>query len=746
MSAARSTTFGRYDLLDLLAIGGMAEVFLARTRMGGIARLCVIKRVLPEYSANRQFVSMFIDEARITIGLEHENIVRLLDFGQVDGAYYMAIEYVDGIDLVDVLRAVRERGAGVPPDVAAWIARSIARGLHAAHNARDHRGRSLSIVHRDVSPHNVFVGWDGSVKIGDFGVAAARNKLSRTTPGTVMGKYGYMSPEQAAGDVVDARTDVWAAGVVLWEMLVGARLFATDSPVDTVARVLGLDVPRPSTSRAGVPGALDEICRRALLRPLDARTPSAAVFADELDEFLARRMASADLAAALRAIGLDPERKSARTRVRGRGVPSPLAAQTSTNTRQLPRAQDAEVQRLEAAMRKEPSLALIAALGERYAALGLRGEATSAIRTAAYHYAHRGLLVQAVCTINALRSLADDASFDVDLDWLARLRGCDRRGLEEALARIEHRVFAEAVADADAGSVTSDALEATFVAPKAPLLSLLAAPEFVRLARVARIEHKPICAHVVVEGEHGDALYAVGRGRVVVHTRRVGDAGREPDATAGRSYIAALGEGDFFGEFSFLTHSPRAATVEAASDVVLLRLDRDVVDGLVKAHPAFRDHLVSFYKERVVELVLAKNPILGLLSPEARHGLVAAGDVRKFRDGEAIFEEGDDADEVFVLLAGEVEVSRRSGDVPVFINKLSEGQLFGEMAAAGRTRRTATVRAMGDVEVLAVRRESMDAALASADDVRRLLASAIELRVAETDVRVRETERIFGGL
>jgi CRP-like cAMP-binding protein len=394
-------------------------------------------------------------------------------------------------------------------------------------------------------------------------------------------------------------------------------------------------------------------------------------------------------------------------------------------------------------MRKEPSLALIAELGERYAVLGLRAEAASAIRTAAYHSAHRGLLVQALCTISAVRPLVDEATFDVELERLASLRGSDRRGLDEAVAAIEHHVFAEAVADADAGSVTSDALEATFVAPTAPLLSLLAAPEFVRLARVAQVERKAVGAHVVVEGERGDALYAVGRGRVVVHTRRVGDDG---DGASGRSYLAALGEGDFFGEFSFLTHSPRAATVEADSDVVLLRLDRDVVDALVDAHPKFREHLVAFYKERVVELVLAKNPIIGRLPPDVRHGLVAVAELRKYRDGDAVVQEGDDADEVFVLLAGEAEVTRQSGGFPVFINKLFEGQLFGEMAAAGKTRRTATVRAMGDIEVLAIAHRHVDAAIEKSADVRRLLDASIELRVAETDVRVRETVRIFDGL
>src|SRR5262249_50782151 len=154
-----------YELLQLLAVGGMAEVFLARSHQGGIERRCVIKRVLPRYSTSRQFVSMFIDEARITIGLEHDHIVRLFDFGQVDGAYFMALEYVEGCDLVDVLRAQKARGEGLPAPAAAYIASCALRGLHHAHALLDHRGRPMGIVHRDVSPQNVFIGWNGSVKI-----------------------------------------------------------------------------------------------------------------------------------------------------------------------------------------------------------------------------------------------------------------------------------------------------------------------------------------------------------------------------------------------------------------------------------------------------------------------------------------------------------------------------------------------------------------------------------------------------
>lgn len=262
----KPTTFGKYELLERIAVGGMAEIFLARSAsLGGVTRTCVIKRILPEHSCDRQFVSMFIDEARITIGLDHENIVKLYDFGQVDGVYFMAMEHVDGIDLVDLLRHHRQAELEMDPLAAAYIGRSIARALHHAHVQKDYRGVPLGIVHRDISPHNIFLSWQGDVKVGDFGIAAARNKLTVTQAGTVKGKFAYMSPEQATGTAIDGRADVWAVGVVMHELLTGSRLFAADTPVATIARVLEAPIPTPREKNPRVPAALDEADRKSVV-------------------------------------------------------------------------------------------------------------------------------------------------------------------------------------------------------------------------------------------------------------------------------------------------------------------------------------------------------------------------------------------------------------------------------------------------------------------------------------------------
>jgi serine/threonine protein kinase/CRP-like cAMP-binding protein len=740
-----STTFGRYELRELLAVGGMAEIFLARSRLGGIARTCVIKRILPEYSTSRPFVSMFIDEARITIGLEHEHVVKLLDFGQVDGAYFMAIEYVDGVDLVDILRAAKGLGAGVPPLAAAYIARCMAAGLEAAHTSKDHRGQAMNIVHRDVSPHNVFISWLGAVKIGDFGIASARNKLHTTTvPGTIKGKYGYMSPEQTMASKVDPRADVWATGVVLWEMLVGGRLFATDSPVDTIGRVNEMPIMAPSEQRAGIDPRLDAIVMEALRRPLTMRTQTAGAMAASLDAWIDGRFGAADLEALLPKLGLSRATYHA-ARVRGRATPSARPAGPPRERTASVDPLDARLRGLHEEFREGQSLWTLVDIGERHAAIGQRPQALAAIRTAAAVFAHRGLLVQAVCAIHALRPLIDKSAFDVELSTLGRLRGHDRLRLVDHMATLEYQDFWRLVKEADPAGLGVEQTEQTLAHDVTPLLGAVNLNDFVRLARLSRIERKPQGSTLVREGERSDALYAVGRGRVVVAT-----SSRDDDDVAGgvkgRVYVAALTEGDFFGEFSFLTQSPRSATVEAASDAILLRIDRTAVDELVSADSAFRQPLLEFYKDRVAELLLAKNPIIGALPQEARRGLIKNAQVLKFLDGEAIVKEGDSADELFFILNGEVEVHREEGGIPIFINKLHEGQFFGEMAALHKKPRTATVWAMGTVEVLAVHREEVERILELAQDVRKLFERAILVRAAESEERVRETTRIFEGV
>jgi serine/threonine protein kinase len=281
--------FGRYELVSWLGRGGMAETWRARL-MGaaGVTKSVLIKKVLPEYSGDEAFISMFISEARISATLSHGNVAQVFDFGQVDGDYFLAMEYVDGQPLHRILkRALRSEFSCLPVPVATFIALELCRGLHYAHTRTDDRGQPLGIVHRDISPDNVLISYEGQVKIVDFGIAKARSLRSfDTAPGVVKGKYLFFSPEQARGEVVDARTDVWATGVVLY-LLVCGRL-PLEGPEYVVMRnlVSRQALPRARDVRPDVPSALDAILQKALAMKKEDRFESAHALGDALAGFL----------------------------------------------------------------------------------------------------------------------------------------------------------------------------------------------------------------------------------------------------------------------------------------------------------------------------------------------------------------------------------------------------------------------------------------------------------------------------
>jgi serine/threonine protein kinase len=266
----------------------MAEVYRAVSHgPGGFQRQFVIKRIRQEKAASKEFVEMFINEARISALLEHPNIVQVYDFGQVDGDYFLAMEYLRGRNLLAVGRRLRSNGSDMPPDLAAYVAREVARGLYHAHTLTN-QGKPLGIVHRDVSPSNIMLLRTGGVKLLDFGIARATMKLRTITPigGLVKGKLSYLSPEQVRGQGVDGRSDVFSLGVVLWECLTGLRLFYDPNDLETMRNVLHRPIPKPSEVRTGVPAALDAITLRALQRDLDLRYPDAAALASALEEHL----------------------------------------------------------------------------------------------------------------------------------------------------------------------------------------------------------------------------------------------------------------------------------------------------------------------------------------------------------------------------------------------------------------------------------------------------------------------------
>jgi serine/threonine-protein kinase len=257
--------FGSYLLLDRIAVGGMAEVFVAVRPEERTARLYAVKRILPTLSEDAGFVEMFLDEARLVVQLDHPGIQPVHELGRHGDAYYIALDYVAGRDLRAVLQRARARGTPLPVPLAAYVAARVAEALDHAHRKRGADGRALGIVHRDVSPANVLLGYDGSVRVIDFGIAQAALRTRREDT-VLRGKFGYMSPEMARGEPVDRRSDVFALGVVLHEMLSGERLFGGRSELGTLEKVLSAEIPPPSRRNAAVPPALDAVVLRALAR------------------------------------------------------------------------------------------------------------------------------------------------------------------------------------------------------------------------------------------------------------------------------------------------------------------------------------------------------------------------------------------------------------------------------------------------------------------------------------------------
>ncbi len=279
------TSFGKYLLLERIAVGGMAEIWLA-VRPEAPRRRLVVKRLLPTLADDPAFVTLFLDEARIGAQLDHPGIVPVHDLGREPGGYYLAMDYVPGVDLRALLGQQRRLGQRLPVTITCGIGLRVAEALDHAHRGRAQDGTPLQVVHRDLSPANVLLGFDGGVHVIDFGVASAAFRARRE--GTALrGKFGYLSPEQVRGLPVDRRADVFSLGAVLHEALTGERLFRGPSDLAVLERVRTADVGAPSRVNPGVPKALDEVVLRALAREPAQRFAGAGELAEALRPFAA---------------------------------------------------------------------------------------------------------------------------------------------------------------------------------------------------------------------------------------------------------------------------------------------------------------------------------------------------------------------------------------------------------------------------------------------------------------------------
>lgn len=277
----------RYRVVEKLESGGMAEVFRAESEgLQGFRKQVAIKRVLPHLSEKKRFIAMFLDEARVTAQLTHSNCVQVFDIGVGDNAYFIVMEYVDGANLKSIAESMKKQGKDFPVPAAAFIAHEICKGLSYAHELTDQNGMPLNMVHRDMSPPNVLVTKYGEVKIVDFGLAKASSQLEKSEPGIIKGKFSYLSPEAAMGQEVDSRTDIFAVGIILWELLAGQRLFLGETDFQTVKKVQQAIVPPISQVNRKVPPELERIVNKSLAKDILHRYGTARELGQDLVRFL----------------------------------------------------------------------------------------------------------------------------------------------------------------------------------------------------------------------------------------------------------------------------------------------------------------------------------------------------------------------------------------------------------------------------------------------------------------------------
>lgn len=690
--------FGRYRLLKQIAVGGMGEIFLARSAsVDGFEKDLVIKRILPARTEDEHFVSMFLDEARVTMSLSHPNLVQVFDFGQTDGRYYLAMEHVYGCDLKTLLKIPRLSGEGFPPGIALYTIRGVAKALDYAHKKRGRNGELLNLVHRDVSPDNILVGFEGGVKITDFGIAKAKGQLTKLQAGMIIGKVQYMAPEVANGEPGDPRSDIFSCGAVLWELLAGRQLYERNGEADFefFERVRAGRFERLSDVKRDVPRRVDKLVMRALsIRP-DDRHEDARELVHELQEILtskyrdcddyALRSFLAEYRPELNVVGFEDLDLSPPT-VASKPVTAPIpppvdesvalpavkpdsekhAEETVVHgpmSQPPPEALDA----IAAEFKTKPSVWLLVKMAEICAAEAQKGNALSCYRVAAVKFAQHGLLAQSLFCAKMMIEQRSTNDVVLDVSMLPTLVGkSDERVLPyyfRSGGDVEE-MLADLIGNAkSARKITAD---------PPPLLANLGRDGFAQLAKLAPLQRFEAGRYIVTQGESGDTMYLLLNGRVIVHVTK---------SNGERINVASLAPGDFFGENSFFSGAKRNATVEAVEDAALIEISPSLYQRVMSDNPKAASTLSRFYKERIVDHILATSSTFGLISPPERKELLARLLLRPFPRGTTLVARGGPCEDVFLIKRGNAEIDAE-GEEPYY---LGAGKILGERAVVEKT-------------------------------------------------------------
>lgn len=288
MTRNRGTRFGKYTLLNRIAVGGMAEIFLARQEgLEGFEKIICIKRIRPHLSSQENFLRMFLNEAKLAAQLNHPSVVQIYDLGRINDSYFIAMEYISGRDMSRIIPKAERANIPFPMIYSLRIASAVCEGLYYAHTKTDSFGNPLNVVHRDITPENIIVSWDGTVKIVDFGIAKANTQIEQTRAGEIKGKLSYMSPEQAMGKSLDHRSDLFSLGAVVYEWVTGYRLFTGENEMAILKSIIDGKIYPPSYFKEDVPEAVERILMKALEKDRDKRYQTAWEMQFDIDTYLA---------------------------------------------------------------------------------------------------------------------------------------------------------------------------------------------------------------------------------------------------------------------------------------------------------------------------------------------------------------------------------------------------------------------------------------------------------------------------
>ena len=691
--------FGRYQLLHQLAVGGMGEIFLARSSsISGFSKNLVIKRIRPEMTSNVRLISMFLNEAQVSISLSHQNVIQVFDFGQCEETYFLAMEHVHGCDLVQLLNLDSVLGRGLSPGLALYIMSEVCRGLDYAHTSIGPNGQPLNLIHRDMSPDNIMLSKDGGVKIADFGISNFADKLLEKKSKKLEGKIPYMAPEQARGEPTDARSDVFACGLVLWELLTGEQAHPGEIDRDMLKRVQNGQIQKPSRHNRKVTRRLDRVVMTAIHPDPQKRFQTAREFGDALRSLLTKkydncgshelRLYLTDNKAELGILDLSavcPANEAVSV--------SPAFFQTSDELASFEYPDQAKL--IARNFCKSPDLNRLVELAAFMEKSGDLPAARATYRIAVLKFAQQGMFAQALSlAIKAHQLMPEDETFIEDMALLPSYIGYSNQRLIPHFF-MDSTGFSELLSYIVVASLSQNV---TSIAP-CPWLSSLSPSAFAQLIRLSKVQQYSITDLIIRQGETGDSMFLIVKGRTLIHTL---------SSSGEKIFLASLAEGEYFGEQGFFGTSVRNATVEAMESVEVIEFDRTLMRNVIQTNPQAESTLIDLYKARVVDGLLARSEVFSVLSAESRKNLLPQLDNLTVPKGEAFINQGELSREAYIIKSGHAEIFKQQEGQEVRVAELGPGTIIGEVAALAKIPRTASVRAIESMELFRITEEMMD--------------------------------------